>query len=74
MARQCYLITVRRMATGADYSARIWLKDPANAFEAMARKIRLVHGIGPGNLRLISATYIPDAVPGIYETTRARRA
>jgi hypothetical protein len=54
MKRQPYFVTVRRMATGADYSGVIFLHTAADAFGRFAHKVRVGYGIPATALRLVS--------------------
>jgi hypothetical protein len=63
MKRTPCLVTVRRVSTGADYSARLFLRNPsADAFDSMSRLVRLADGISREYLRLVSveSLQIPD--------------
>lgn len=52
--RKPYRVTVRRMATGCDYTRTLWLKSPGDAFEVAARFVRYGHGIQRDALRLVA--------------------
>lgn len=49
-----YRVTVRRMATGCDYSKTLYLKNESDAFERMAWHVRWAHSIAREGLRFIS--------------------
>jgi hypothetical protein len=51
--RSPYIVTVRGMATGTDYTKRLFLKSRNDAFEVMARHVRLAFGIERDALRLV---------------------
>jgi hypothetical protein len=61
VTRKPYTVTVRRMVNGADYSARLFLKDTADAFDAMVRRVRLTTGLPREALRLVSVEPAPHA-------------
>lgn len=58
--RKPYRVTVRRMATGTDYRKTLWLKSGADAFDVMARHVRLIDGLGRNALRLIACDDAED--------------
>jgi hypothetical protein len=57
MKRQPFRVTVRRMATGCDYSKTLFLHSASDAFDVMARHVRWRDGIAKEHLRLV------DCVP-----------
>jgi hypothetical protein len=52
--RTPYLVVIRQMTTGTDYKKVLYLKSPQDAFDTLARHVRLVHG--EQQLRLVSCT------------------
>ena len=53
--RTPFYVTVRRMATGCDYSAVLFLKSESDSFNAMARRVNLAHGVPLDGMRLIES-------------------
>jgi len=51
--RSPYDVTVRRISTSTDYTKRPFLKSRNDAFEVMARHVRLAFGIERKSLRLV---------------------
>jgi hypothetical protein len=51
--RSPYIVTVRCMATGTDYTKRLFLKSRNDAFEVRARHVRLAFGVEGDALRVV---------------------
>lgn len=54
--RAPYAVVVRRITTGADYSAVVYLRNESDAFAVMARKANVAFGAPAAFLRLVSCT------------------
>lgn len=64
--RQAYDIRFRCTLNGTDWTARLWLRDAGDAFEAMYRSLAYYQVRGPGPrhsrdfYRVVSAEVSPD--------------